>query len=230
VGFHAFIHTFSHLQIHFNLPLFAAFALKQYLIYHFVCRASASKKSIRSGMSPPLPAHLVMFYGLQSVAVEVLEYSWAPKLLLFIPVSFLFEILFDFFHYWAHRASHAIPWLSHYHHIHHSHVHLEPISAFQHHPIDLFLTNVIPFVLTAHILPVSATTCLGILWFKALVEIGGHCGKILKTSSFPQCIWLPRFLGIALYSQHHAEHHRCGHRMFGKRFLLWDRVFGTSYP
>lgn len=239
MGFHTIINACIYIETMFEIPIPLYFLGKQILIYSLITRASANKQPIFDlrDPTPHLSRMAVAFYMCQSVLMESLSYSLAystptsnipADILTFIPVSFLFEIMFDFFHYWSHRCMHALPQLAKYHHIHHTHVHIRPISAFQHHWVDLLLTNVVPFVLTSHALCVSNWTLIGIMWYKSIVEIGGHCGKVLKTSSFPQCIWLPRLFGIELYSQHHADHHRCGTRMFGKRFTLWDRVFGTS--
>ena len=159
--------------------------------------------------------------------------------LLFIPVSFLFEVIFDFFHYIAHRAEHTFPILYRsFHKTHHTHHHPTLITTYYHNLGDLLLTNALPLFATLLILKTSFLTPLPIpisphLFFaiylaKSYMELCGHSGKdIQKTGSFVQCVWLPRLLGIDLYTADHDAHHRLSNGNYGKRFSLWDRVFGT---
>ena len=67
-----------------------------------------------------------------------------------------------------------------------------------------------------------------LVWaYKAYVEAAGHAGCESRATSFPQCVWLPRYLGIALRTADHDAHHGAAAVNFAKRFTLWDRVFGT---
>ena len=67
-----------------------------------------------------------------------------------------------------------------------------------------------------------------LVWaYKAYVEAAGHAGCESRATSFPQCVWLPRWLGIALRTADHDAHHGAAAVNFAKRFTLWDRVFGT---
>jgi sterol desaturase/sphingolipid hydroxylase (fatty acid hydroxylase superfamily) len=154
--------------------------------------------------------------------------------LYFIPVSFIFEIIFDFFHYWTHRMVHMNPYLYiHFHKKHHLHIYPTTILAFYHDPIDLLLTNSIPFLFTLCItlymhIPISLFTLNMLIVYKTYIEISGHTGKRLYPSgSFPQFIWLPRFFDIQLYTENHDYHHTHTNCNFSKRFTLWDKVFGT---
>ena len=63
--------------------------------------------------------------------------------------------------------------------------------------------------------------------YKAYVEAAGHAGRASRATSFPQCVWLPRLLGVELRTADHDAHHLDGRRNFAKRFSLWDRAFGT---
>ena len=156
-------------------------------------------------------------------------------LLLFIPVSFIFEIIFDFFHYWTHRMVHHNTFLYvNIHKKHHIHIYPTTILSFYQDPFDLIITNSIPFVFTLYFvvsfmhLPISIFTLNMLIVYKSYIEISGHSGKKLYPSgSFPQCIWLPQFFGIQLYTEIHDYHHTHTHYNYSKRFILWDKVFGT---
>lgn len=177
----------------------------------------------------------------QSAGVEYLALSLLPtlhpshglNLVTFIPLSFAFEVLYDFFFYWAHLLAHVygVSW----HKKHHEHVHLMPLIAFHHDPSDEFILKLVPFLLTQRLIhqvyPMSALEIAMIATYKVYIEITGHISCSSKrTCSFPQCIWLPRTLGIELYADDHAMHHANSSCNFAKRFTLWDRVFETYRP
>ncbi len=153
-------------------------------------------------------------------------------ILYFIPKSFLFEIIFDLFHYIIHRIEHKTHFFPHK--VHHTHHTPTLVSTFNHHILDLICSNVIPFYVTSYICVTLlniriSTYMLFILYIsKIYIELCGHSGKnITKSGSFVQCIWLPRFLGIDLYTSDHTNHHYYNNCNYSKRFSLWDRLFGT---
>lgn len=178
-------------------------------------------------------------YVLQAAGLEcatlmmlpTLYVSYIPKtILFFIPVSFLFEIVYDFFHYWIHRSMHITR--DSFHKTHHRFFHIRPIITFYQNIFDLILSNSLPFLLTHRIIsmiyPLSILDMSLIITYKMFIEIAGHMAESSNnTPSFPQCIWLPRMLGIELYADDHALHHSNTGCNYAKRFALWDKVFGT---
>ena len=151
-------------------------------------------------------------------------------ILYFIPQSFLFELVFDFFHYWTHRILHSNKFLyTHIHKKHHKFNYTIPILTFYHHPLDLVITNSIPQIITLFIFPsISLFQYNVILSYKTFIEICGHSGKkSYPIGSFSQFIWLPRFFHISLYSEDHALHHSSNFCNYSKRFSLWDKQFET---
>lgn len=156
--------------------------------------------------------------------------NYYKDILYFIPVTFIIELIFDFFHYWTHRLSHSNKYLYIYSHkSHHKFKHPISILTFYHNPIDLIITNSIPLILTLSIFPYISLFQFNIfLFYKTFIEIGGHCGKkIFPRSSFPQFIWLPKFLNITLYTEDHNLHHEKNNCNYSKRFSIWDKLFGT---
>uniref|UniRef100_A0A6C0ENU1 Fatty acid hydroxylase domain-containing protein n=1 Tax=viral metagenome TaxID=1070528 RepID=A0A6C0ENU1_9ZZZZ len=193
--------------------------------------------------SPSEPVDDIYFtpYVLQGAAVEAATLMLLPKLhtsyilktlVFFIPVSFGFEVINDFFHYWVHRTMHMMH--DPFHKTHHHFVHVKPIVAFYQNIIDLVLSNSLPFLVTSYIIsmayPLSVLDMALILTYKTFLEVAGHLAvSSNKTSCFPQFIWLPRMLGIELYSDDHALHHTNSSCNYSKRFSLWDKVFGTFF-
>ncbi len=151
----------------------------------------------------------------------------------FIPISFFMEIVFDFFHYVSHRWLHrSRAMYVNVHSHHHRFKRPTPLSTFYQDPLDVFLTNSVPLALTllitSRVLDVSRFQYSMFLICKTYIETSGHsCKTLAPSSSFIQCMWLPRLFGIELYSEDHALHHLVNSCNFGKRFSLWDRVFGT---
>jgi sterol desaturase/sphingolipid hydroxylase (fatty acid hydroxylase superfamily) len=150
-------------------------------------------------------------------------------LLMFIPISFVYEMLFDLFHYTAHRLEHSNGFLyKNVHKVHHTYSHPTTILTYYHHPIDLILSNTIPQYLTLCAIPkISPITYNLIIIYKIFIEISGHSGKNINSSCFPQFIWLPKLLGIEMYTEDHDSHHKLNNCNYAKRFVLWDKLFGT---
>lgn len=158
-----------------------------------------------------------------------IESNILNDLLLFISTSFIFELIFDFFHYWFHRLCHMNKYLYILiHKKHHKYNYTVPIIAFYQDYKDLIITNSIPTFLTLKIMPkMSLYMILLISFYKMFIEIGGHSGKKINASSFPQLIWLPRLLNIHLKTENHDLHHIKGKCNYSKRFSIYDKIFGT---
>lgn len=185
--------------------------------------------------------HLVLAAAIESLTIysykSVLDNGTGDvmwDLILFVPISFMFEVIFDGFHYLTHLAMHRIPFFyKNFHKKHHKFRYPSAITSFYQHPVDILVTNTVPLVATVAML--SGLTrfsfymlCL-VSMYKTYIEISGHTGKDFRhTSSFPQCIWLPRALGIELEVNDHDFHHSSSNGCnYSKRFTLWDKVFGT---
>lgn len=177
---------------------------------------------------------LVSFTDLLSFYVTFNYISYKPATvtpytyIFFIPHSFIFEIVFDFFHYCFHRLCHTNKLLyKHVHSHHHADSRITVYTTFCQHPIDLLLTNIIPVICTSYIVPINHYYLFIFFWCKSFLEISGHLGKDINGLSFPQFIWLPKFFNICLKAKHHNFHHIMPLKNFAKRFTLWDKVFGT---
>lgn len=221
-----------------NFPigmLFCCLFLQDYLIAHSLFWITKEKAFLHDGERHGFnSANLLRTTSMNTVTLYCSSLLTQPysslgtELLLFIPYSFIFEIVFDFFHYSIHRTIHTLPWFyRHIHKYHHQQTRISVFTAFHQDVIDLFLTNTIPVLLTVSLCRPS--TLFIFVWFlyKSLEEIYGHLGKVSSASSFPQCIWLPRLAGFELYAKDHERHHRNPNVNFSKRFSLWDKVFGT---
>lgn len=197
--------------------------------------------SFSSPPSPPSHPHPSPWAMIKNISLEYIFFQYLVRQLIpstsylmdfatFIPVSFLFEIVFDFFHYCSHRMVHEIPVLYAYSHkTHHTHLFVTVYDTYLEDLSELVLTNCIPVYLTLCCFPSMSVHMFFIIFtYKKYGEICGHCGKqCYPVGCFPQCIWIPRMLGIELYSENHSDHHYHGNCNYSKRFSLFDKLFGT---
>lgn len=181
----------------------------------------------------------VLHYGV--LHYGVLHYTHTTNAsvnpLAFILKSFCFELTFDLVHYWLHRGMHAIPAVYRaVHKQHHKHHHPRAHTAFYMSVPDLLLSYGVPLVVSLAILA-RFRVSFGrhevalLTTYLTYQEVGGHMGKrMAPTSSFAQCVWLPRWLGIELYTEDHDLHHSHLNVNYSKRFKVWDILFGTYSP
>jgi len=117
-------------------------SVESILLVHGIDRLFQSVPAIRQGSSGPHTTsdyyRLVVSQGIQVAGWCGLEYFMMPDSILFwweyvtqcflcLPHLLIFEIVFDFFHYWTHRTLHTYGWL--YRNVHkHHHVHTAPSS------------------------------------------------------------------------------------------------------
>lgn len=168
----------------------------------------------------------VLHYTLQQSA-QTLEMSQIFAPFIFIGKSFIFEVIFDFGHYWLHRAAHLPFIYKLIHKKHHIHKHPQASTTFYMNPIDLIFTYGGPLIIGVFVIPFSKFEFACLTTYLTYQEIAGHLGKHTTTSSFAQCIWLPRMLKIELMTKDHDYHHTSFKYNFSKRFKLWDVFFGT---
>lgn len=156
--------------------------------------------------------------------------GWAVNPVTFIATSFAFELAFDFVHYWLHRGAHAVPAIYRaVHKKHHRYHHPRAQTAFYMSVADMVATYCIPLAVGVWVVgPVNKFQFGLLTTYLTYQEIGGHLGKrMAPTTGFPQFIWLPRWLGIELYTEDHDLHHAKSVVNYSKRFKLWDVIFGT---
>jgi len=230
------------------ISIFFIFISRNYFLVLFIRYSLKNKKNIHENFTKVEDykesyKHEFILNLCSSTIVETITYAIIKRwffhdifiigwndIIYFIPVSFIFEIIFDFFHYWGHRILHSHKLLYIYiHKKHHKFSYPMPILTFYHSPIDLIITNSIPQIITLCIFPQLTLFQFNlILSYKSFIEISGHSSKKLyPCGSFSQFIWLPRWLNISLYSEDHTLHHSNNNCNYAKRFSLWDKIFGT---
>jgi len=128
-------------------------------------------------------------------------------------------LVYEFFHYWYHRAAHEWNWLWRAgHQMHHSAESLDAFGAYYLHPLDAALF----------------TTISSLVFFPLLgltVEAGVLATLFLTFNAMFQHanIRTPRWLGYFIQrpESHNVHHGRGLHRYNYSDLPLWDIVFGT---
>lgn len=244
----AFIQYFCSLYHITPIELFVLFVIRNYTLIRFIEYSTKDKPKINNNqLLMPTERYEYEFdiHVFTTTAVETMTHILIKKtfvfsdvngfysIVTFIPMSFLFEICFDFFHYFSHRLLHHKYLYKYFHKKHHTFKHPSAIITFYQEPVDLVLTNSLPTIAALYfchqiVYRFSYFQFHLIIIYKSFVEISGHCGsKMYPTSSFTQCIWLPKALGIELYTENHDLHHSANHCNYAKRFSLWDKIMGT---
>lgn len=142
--------------------------------------------------------------------------------------SFMFEIVFDGVHYVFHRLSHNSRLLYRFHKTHHRYSAPTVWTTYYMHPIDLIMSYSVPFAVALCFVPFTRLELALTTVYLSYIEMAGHAGKrMFPTSSFAQCVWLPRAFNIQLYTEDHDLHHQLSNCNYSKRFTLWDRLLGT---
>lgn len=240
------LHKLHNCILDFCLMLFI-FLIRNYSIMIFIDNGVSSKQSINNDVSlMPKEEFKYEFhcYVLSTTTVEAVTHLFISNnfiyidrtlfrdIVSFIPISFMFEIIFDFFHYMNHRLLHSKYLYKYCHKVHHKFKHPTSIISYYQDPLDLIMTNSVPTILALSLTKnISHRQFNALLIYKTFIEISGHCGKYsYPTPSFTQFIWLPKSLQIELYTEDHDLHHSSNNCNYAKRFSLWDKVFNTYKP
>jgi sterol desaturase/sphingolipid hydroxylase (fatty acid hydroxylase superfamily) len=131
-------------------------------------------------------------------------------------------ILSDVMLYWTHRIFHGHG-LWRYHAIHHSSEHLDWLSAFRFHPINLIFHS----VLVDSILLLSGIAPQVLIWlvpFQLFMSGFVHADVDWDLGPFRMVIASPVF-----HRWHHTDVARGGEKNFAPTFPIIDVVFGTYY-
>jgi len=128
-------------------------------------------------------------------------------------------LVYEFGHYWYHRAAHSFDWLWRAgHQMHHSAESLDAFGAYYLHPVDAFLFTTVASLVFYPLLGLSVeASMLGALFLTF--------NAMFQHMSFRT----PRWLGYLVQRpESHSVHHARGvHRYNYSDLPLWDIVFGT---
>jgi sterol desaturase/sphingolipid hydroxylase (fatty acid hydroxylase superfamily) len=128
-------------------------------------------------------------------------------------------LVYEFFHYWYHRAAHGWNWLWRAgHQMHHSAESLDAFGAFYLHPLDAALFTTISSLVFFPLLGLSVEAGIIAALFLTFNAMFQHAN--LST---------PHWLGYLIQrpESHNIHHGRGIHRYNYSDLALWDILFGT---
>lgn len=132
-------------------------------------------------------------------------------------------LLADLCFYLAHRLVHAVPWLWHFHAIHHSSEQLDWLATFRVHPVDQIVNSTI-IMLPAVSLGFAPAPLLAYALLYRGHSMLLHSNVRLELGPIGRVLASPRY-----HHWHHAEEPQAYGRNFGGQLVIWDLLFGTFY-
>lgn len=156
------------------------------------------QSSVVDGMSHLVTQHFFI--------VRELQVNTTIGVLYVILSCFLFEIIYEFFHYWTHRFLHQKTMYAWFHKTHHKFWCPNAIHAFYQHPVDIIVSHSIPNAIAVIMLP-------------NMYYVYYHCSTVYK-----------QYVDICVHSNpesDHRLHHSVSKYNYGKSISLWDTMFRT---
>lgn len=165
----------------------------------------------------------------------LIKFQWSPfETILYYTIAI--TLVGDFASFFIHYLMHKIPWLWEFHKIHHSAEHLNPITQYRIHPLELFLNNLrtlIVFALVTGVFdylsdnPIQKYLFFGVNVFQFVFLAWG---ANLRHSHIPLKYFnVLEYLLISPYQ--HQIHHSAQKELFdtnmGSKLAIWDWLFGT---
>lgn len=133
-------------------------------------------------------------------------------------------LITDFMLYWSHRLRHEIPWLWHFHAIHHSQKKLNPLTTHRTHPFESIFSG---FIVTIPIMFVGGEYPAWMLF----VVFNNFWGYFIHSNVRINLGWLGRFIVSPQYHRiHHSRLTEHFNVNYGERLTVWDKLFGTCHP
>jgi sterol desaturase/sphingolipid hydroxylase (fatty acid hydroxylase superfamily) len=194
------------------------------------------QKVLREGWQTDLKHFFVSHAGVQLLSFAALIpaqvfFAWAVKIdfqraVASQPLALqVLEIVVvvDFATYWIHRAFHQVPWLWHFHAIHHSSRKMDWLAGSRMHPVDVVVTRSGAF-LPVFVLGFAPPALYAYLVFVSFHAVFIHANVRWR---FPYLRW------IVTTPEYHHWHHSSDEEGIDKNFVsflpLWDLLFGTAH-
>jgi sterol desaturase/sphingolipid hydroxylase (fatty acid hydroxylase superfamily) len=133
--------------------------------------------------------------------------------------AFLAYFIFTFMVYWWHRLRHSSQFFwKYFHQLHHSPQHIETLTAYYIHPLDMIMNLIISNTIMFFILGLNFE---GAAWYTLIT---GFAGFFIHAN-----IHVPRWVGYVYQTpEMHRLHHQSNHHAHNySDFVCWDLLFGT---
>lgn len=181
---------------------------------------------------------LSKYYLLINISTKLNLYEYIGYLIFNIPIVFIYEIIYDFFFYIIHYILHKNTFLyKNIHKQHHEHCNINPYYTFITHPLETLFSMEIPSLISIMLInyfyKLNFFTFIYIFFYRNLLEIYGHMGEGYDIDYFNYYSYINIYyilvskLSISITHYDHLLHHKILNNNFSKRFILYDKIFGT---
>ena len=172
--------------------------------------------------------YLNSWFGYSTLNVNVVVFAFIFLLCL--------TVIEDFFSFFIHSLFHYIPFLWHFHKVHHSATVLNPITQYRIHPVELICNNITYLFAFGLIHGVFSwlfydqaymITSVGVNIFTVVFFFAGanlrHSHVRLTYFSWLENIFISPFQ----HQIHHSDHPDHFNKNMGSKLAIWDWLFGT---
>ncbi|CAN5710155.1 sterol desaturase family protein [soil metagenome] len=177
--------------------------------------------------------------GLDSLFGGAVATQATPSMAAKIGLGVLLFVASDFARFFNHFLHHNIPALWQLHTVHHSAEHLNPLTTYRFHPIEMFFENlsVVLFVgtlagLVESLLGGNPLTYYGTIYAWAYLRAANALGTNLRHMHV-WWAWNPKLSHFLISPAQHQIHHSTDPKHYDKNFGfffgIWDWMFGTLY-
>ena len=151
-----------------------------------------------------------------------MDYSKIPSFYVHILHLVFYMLCEDFFFYWSHRFLHWDKIYSYFHKIHHKYTNTVSIASTFSHPVEFFISSILPTSAGPLILGHRGHFITYWIWItiRVLESTDGHSGYEFSWSPY-------RLLPFSGSSEYHSYHHINTKGNFCSLFTFWDRICGT---
>lgn len=166
------------------------------------------------------PLYALVSSGIRAFApaLELHLLRGAPGWLQFL----VLVVVTDFVSYWWHRGAHKSRLLWRFHRIHHSQIHLTPLTNYRFHAGDMSLRGTLQAVPVV-MLGADASWFMAAIWIETALNLLAHADLDWGYGPAGYLVVSPRFHRV-----HHAAASGPAHRNFGFLLSFWDFAFGTA--
>ncbi|MCG8803185.1 sterol desaturase family protein [Tenacibaculum finnmarkense] len=179
----------------------------------------------------------IAFYTKEYFLTQFGETHWeVSQFTVLLTYTFAMTLVNDFMSFLIHYIFHKVPFLWEFHKIHHSATHLNPLTQYRLHPVELIINNIKSILIFGLItgffdyisfVKISKLTFIGVNIFSFIFLFFGsnlrHSHIKLTYFNFLEYIFISPFQ----HQIHHSNNQEHFDKNMGSKLALWDWLFGT---
>jgi sterol desaturase/sphingolipid hydroxylase (fatty acid hydroxylase superfamily) len=165
---------------------------------------------------------IVAAIGLGNIAIPTNLREWVAERDLWVQVLAA-TVIADLGFYLAHRMMHTVPWLWHFHAVHHSSEQMDWLAAYRVHPVDQVIVKGASYVpVFALGFSDAAIAIAAIIYHWQALAI--HSNSDIRIGPLKWLLATPEF-----HHWHHSNHPEAYDKNYAGQLPVWDILFGTAH-